>query len=140
MKNLHVTFPDIWYTMWSKEGNVMKYSKLLLLALVFVLPIGLVKADPYYTNNNGVEFSEDEYRYISDLYFDGYQADMTQDEVDFTLENFGSTVRKYQVINNQLVEFDPNVLEQIVLSHVPCWHTPKFVVLQQHLRVRHSYV
>ena len=38
--------------------------------------------DIYYTNNNGVNFTEEEYDFFTQLYWHGYQKMMTQDDFD----------------------------------------------------------
>ena len=58
--------------------------KLLGLFIFTLMFIGLpnVKASTFYTNPSGVDFSEEEYEYISELYYDGYQEFMTQEDLD----------------------------------------------------------
>ena len=51
-----------------------------LVGICFYIPT--VYADSYYANNNGVEFTKDQYNYISSLYYDGYQDEMTIEEYD----------------------------------------------------------
>lgn len=53
--------------------------KKLSIAILFVLSIISidVNAESFYTNKNGVEFTEREYSFISDFYFEGYQDYMT---------------------------------------------------------------
>lgn len=57
-----------------------KYLYALLLSLFIFIPS--VKAESYYSNNNGVELTEKQYNYISELFYDGYQDTMTIDEVE----------------------------------------------------------
>lgn len=58
-----------------------------LLIFIFMF-IGLpnVKASTFYTNSSGVDFTEEEYEYISEMYFDGYQEYMTQEDLDKMVE------------------------------------------------------
>ncbi len=59
-------------------------KKLLYLIVFCFMFIGIssVSASTYYTNSKGVDFTEEEYNYISELYFDGYQSTMTQADLD----------------------------------------------------------
>lgn len=51
---------------------------------LFTLTIGInsVSASTFYENANGVEFTREQYEYITNLYYDGYQNTMTQSELD----------------------------------------------------------
>lgn len=51
---------------------------------LFTLTFGVnsVSASTFYVNANGVEFTRQQYEYITDLYYDGYQDTMTQNELD----------------------------------------------------------
>lgn len=53
--------------------------KKIFITIIFVLSFACldVNAQTFYTNANGVEFSEKEYSFISDFYFEGYQDYMT---------------------------------------------------------------
>jgi hypothetical protein len=54
------------------------------------LPLIKLKADEevYYTNGYGVEFTENEYNYYTEMFWDGYQELVTQDDFD-QVEEFG---------------------------------------------------
>ena len=69
-----------------------KYLYALLLSLFIFIPS--VKAESYYSNNNGVELTEKQYNYISELFYDGYQDTMTIDEVE--------KMERLNLFNNQL--------------------------------------
>ncbi len=45
-----------------------------------------VLASTFYINANGVEFSEQQYNYICDLYYDGYQEYMSQSDLNKMIE------------------------------------------------------
>ena len=51
---------------------------------LFTLTIGInsVSASTFYENANGVEFTREQYEYITNLYYDGYQNTMTESELD----------------------------------------------------------
>lgn len=57
-----------------------KFVYILLIAMFIGMPIA--HASSYYINDLGVEFTEAQYNYITDIYYDGYQDEMTQDEFD----------------------------------------------------------
>ena len=66
------------------------------------LPLTKLKADEevYYTNGYGVEFTEDEYNYFTEMFWDGYQELVTQDDFD-QVEEFGlfeSKVEKESIV------------------------------------------
>lgn len=63
-------------------------KKILGLFIFILMFIGLpnVKASTFYTNSSGVDFTKEEYKYISDMYFDGYQEYMTQEDLDKMVE------------------------------------------------------
>ncbi len=56
------------------------YMLMVAFLMLFCTPI--VNASSYYVNDYGVEFTEKQYNYISNLFYDGYQNDMTQEEFD----------------------------------------------------------
>lgn len=64
-----------------------KFTCLLILCFMFI-GISKVSASTYYTNTNGVNFTKEEYNYISELYHDGYQSVMTQEDLD-KMRNYG---------------------------------------------------
>ena len=64
-----------------------KFTCLLILCFMFI-GISKVSASTYYTNTNGVNFTEEEYNYISELYYDGYQSIMKQEDLD-KMRNYG---------------------------------------------------
>lgn len=62
-------------------------KKYLYLSFIFVcsLFIGFISVnaqDYYYVNDNGVTFTKDQYDFITKMYFEGYQAYMTQEDMD----------------------------------------------------------
>lgn len=60
---------------------------MLIVALLMVVCIPVVNASSYYTNDLGVEFTEKQYNYVTDLFYDGYQKNMPQDEFDHILNS-----------------------------------------------------
>lgn len=55
------------------------YAFVLLIYICTLNVWALESEDVYYANSNGVEFTKDEYDFISDFYFEGYQEYMTMD-------------------------------------------------------------
>ena len=56
---------------------------LLLLVGLFVSFISVKAEDYYYINDNGVTFTREQYEFISEMYYDGYQAYMTEDDMAY---------------------------------------------------------
>ena len=54
-----------------------------LLTLSLFLCMGAVKAESYYTNNNGVSLTEREYNYVIDFYGDDYPSKMTAEDYNW---------------------------------------------------------
>ena len=81
-----------------------KIFYLFVFALMF---IGLydVKASTYYTNTNGVDFTKEEYDFISEMYSEGYQEFMTQEDLDkiVNLDLIGRPIEKNTYIDNGLI-------------------------------------
>lgn len=75
----------------------------------FILP---VNADEiYYTNSNGVSMTEEQYDFIGDVYYDGYQDIITPAEFNRyqTYGYFGSTITKVVLDEDDLVQMEqPN--------------------------------
>ena len=72
--------------------------------------INSVKASTYYTNQNGVDFDKEQYDFISEIYYDGYQNVMTQADLDKMIDKgiIGVEVKKYTMnsvglINGNLI-------------------------------------
>lgn len=59
---------------------------LIALTVLFVVVGVEVKADSFYVNPNGIELTESQYNFISELYHDGYQEVLTQEEYDDLVE------------------------------------------------------
>lgn len=59
---------------------------ILLIAMSMIIGIPNVFAKTNFINKYGVEFTDEQYNYISDMFYDGYQKDMTQDELDRMIE------------------------------------------------------
>jgi len=56
----------------------------LLILTIFLVSTQSVKAaveDIYYTNDNGISFTKQEYDYFSAMYYDGYQKNMTASDM-----------------------------------------------------------
>lgn len=62
----------------------MKKYLYLSFVLVFSLFIGIISVnaqDYYYINDNGVTFTKDQYDFITEMYYEGYQTYMTEDDM-----------------------------------------------------------
>ena len=65
----------------------MKKTFLLLLAIVvFGTTQNVFASSYYYTNKNGVNFTEQQYKYYTEMFWDGYQENVTQSDFDKVLE------------------------------------------------------
>ena len=53
---------------------------------LMLVGISNVKASTYYTSKKGVDFTKEEYDYISEMYYDGYQEVMSQEDLDKIVE------------------------------------------------------
>ena len=63
----------------------MKKCLYLSFVLIVSLFIGLITVnaqDYYYVNDNGVTFTKDQYDFITEMYYDGYQAYMTEGDMN----------------------------------------------------------
>lgn len=69
-------------------------KKILVIFFFSFVMIGNVFAETYYENDKGVEMSEDEYNFISELYGDGFPAIIPQDTYNALKENniFGQEI------------------------------------------------
>lgn len=71
-----------------------KYSKLVLVSLIclsIMCSYSVVSAkeisNSYFTNENGVSLTKEEYDFLTNMFWDGYQKIMTQDEYNDFKEN-----------------------------------------------------
>ena len=67
-----------------------------LLTLSLFLCMGAVKAESYYTNNNGVSLTEKEYNYIIDFYGDDYPSKMTAEDYNW-IQKMDVNNRDYKI-------------------------------------------
>lgn len=54
--------------------------------IVFSLFIGIITThaqEYYYINDNGITFTKDQYDFITEMYYDGYQAYMTEEDMNY---------------------------------------------------------
>lgn len=78
-------------------------KKFIFLIIAFLLFSCSVKASSFYTNDNGVSFSEDEYSFVSKMVYDGYQSTMTIDEYNYFFinnQNAKNGIDLYNVSSN----------------------------------------
>ena len=67
-----------------------------LLTLSLFLCMGAVKAESYYTNNNGVSLTEKEYNYVIDFYGDDYPSKMTAEDYSW-IQKMDVNNRDYKI-------------------------------------------
>ena len=61
----------------------MKKTYILMMILTIMFSIKTVFAEEiYYVNDNGVQFTEKQYRYYTDMFWDGYQKNVLQEDFD----------------------------------------------------------
>lgn len=72
------------------------FGVLLLVALMFGFNYNVSAKEVYYTTANGIELSYDEYNFISEFYWDGFQDIMTADTYNYLVEQnaFGHKITK----------------------------------------------
>ena len=57
-------------------------KKVLFVMFICLFSFSFVKAETYYTNKSGVEFSKQEYDFITNMYYEGYQENMTLESLE----------------------------------------------------------
>ena len=67
-----------------------------LLTLSLFLCMGAVKAESYYTNNNGISLTEKEYNYVIDFYGDDYPSKMTAEDYNW-IQKMDVNNRDYKI-------------------------------------------
>ena len=85
----------------------MCVKKIVYLAFFCMMFVGIsnVKASTYYTNTKGVNFDKQQYDFISEIYYDGYQDIMTQADLDKMIDKgvIGSEVHKYTLDEDGII-------------------------------------
>ena len=62
----------------------MKRKLMVIITIILLSLSSNVKASSYYyVNSNGVGFTEEQYNYITKMYWNGYQEYITQDDLDY---------------------------------------------------------
>ena len=59
------------------------YLSFFFLCSIFVGILSVNAQNYYYINDNGVTFTKDQYDYITEMLYDGYQAYMTEDDMKY---------------------------------------------------------
>lgn len=79
--------------------------KCLLIVVVMFFCITTVKAEVYYNNENGVSFTKEEYDFITNMFYPGYQNIMNFEDYENIFEN--------DTVNNEIRKktFEPYVSE-----------------------------
>lgn len=67
-----------------------------LLTLSLFLCMGVVNAESYYTNNNGVSLTEKEYNYVIDFYGEDYPSQMTEEDYNW-IQKMDVNNREYKI-------------------------------------------
>lgn len=67
-----------------------------LLTLSLFLCMGVVKAESYYINNNGVNLTEKEYNYVIDFYGEDYPSQMTEEDYNW-IQKMDVNNREYKI-------------------------------------------
>ena len=79
----------------------MKRNLIIIPIMLMTIFISVVNAEEltYYTNSNNVNFSKEEYEFISNFYFEGYQNYMTEEDYkEFKKSNIMNADIKTQVL------------------------------------------
>ena len=80
-------------------------KKFYILALLSILFIGKVNAEEiYYTNSNGVNLTKHEYNVLSEFYWDGYQKNMSNEELEFVKNRglFENEIKTVEIKDNPI--------------------------------------
>lgn len=81
--------------------KLVRLSLILICSLfvINVLSINVHADDVYYTNKNGVGMTEEQYNFLGELYFDGYQEFITQDKFNkyLSMGLYGKKVYKKEI-------------------------------------------
>ena len=95
-------------------------KKFLNYAMIFVLLMIITTSvnaqEIYYKNSNGITFTKEEYDFFSKMYYDGYQANMTEDDLAFfdgTILNPDNVESKRYVDNS----FNPGIIQPMGNYH-----------------------
>lgn len=90
-----------------KDVRYVMKKIISIFILLFACSFRIVKADTFYTNQYGVEFSKVEYNFISKFYFEGYQDYMTKTNYQ---EFIDSNIINGYVIVQEVYDYDFNGL------------------------------
>ena len=87
----------------------MKKKFNLILILLIGLFIGTVSVraeEYYYVNDNGITFTKDQYDFISEMYYEGYQAYMTDKDMAYfaDVDMVPGTVESMEYVDNSYLE------------------------------------
>ena len=81
--------------------KLVRLSLILICSLfvINVLSINVHADDVYYTNKNGVGMTEEQYNFLGELYFDGYQEFITHDKFNkyLSMGLYGKKVYKKEI-------------------------------------------
>ncbi len=96
--------------------KLVRLSLILICSLfvINVLSINVHADDVYYTNKNGVGMTEEQYNFLGELYFDGYQEIITQDKFNkyLSMGLYGKKVYK-----KEIEDFESSVESPKALIH-----------------------
>ena len=80
------------------------FKTLFVFMLAFIVISNVNAKEIYYTNDNGVALTKEEYDFLGEMYWDGFQKSMTKEEYDFYNDGnyFNGTVEKRVVYDSSL--------------------------------------
>ena len=98
----------------------MKRVVNIIIVLILSIFIGssiAMAEDIYYTNSNGISFTKKEYDFFTAMYYDGYQAYMTEDDMRYfeNTEKDASLVEKVEY--EPMETFNPGTISIMATSH-----------------------
>jgi len=79
-------------------------KKIILLLLAMFSSIAIVNAEDYYINENDVVLTKKEYDIISQIYWEGYQDIMTNEDYQYLIDNdiFNSSIEISENFDNAI--------------------------------------
>ena len=96
--------------------KLVKLSFYLICALfvINILSVNVHADDVYYTNKNGVSMTEEQYNFLGELYFDGYQEYVTQEKFNkyLSMGLYGQRITK-----KETEDFETGVESPAALIH-----------------------
>lgn len=79
-----------------REENYMKKQLIILAMLIGMFTINVNAKEGIYINKNNVRLGMEEYDFISNMFYEGYQKDMSQ-------EDYNSIFSDRDILNNKIL-------------------------------------